>query len=92
MSESESDALPLGDAPIFSTGDIIADNREFVNRFLEKSWNFFKNIFLGKTAPRGGEGGTVLVFPLEGLFSQLVTGIFFGMLPNHLQKVAEDIL
>ena len=33
MSESESDALPLGDAPLFSTDDIIADNFEFVNRF-----------------------------------------------------------
>ena len=37
MSESESDALPLGDAPIFSTDDIIADSFEFVNRFFEKN-------------------------------------------------------
>ena len=37
MSESESDALPLGDAPILSTDAIIADNPGFVNRFFEKS-------------------------------------------------------
>ena len=49
MSESESDALPLGDAPIFSTDDIIADSFEFVNRFFEKRWNFFKIFFAGKT-------------------------------------------
>ena len=55
MSESESDALPLGDAPIFSTDDIIADNLEFVNRFFEKSWNFSKYFFAGKTGDSGGE-------------------------------------
>ena len=37
MSESESDALPLGDAPLFSTDDIIADNFGFVKTFLEKN-------------------------------------------------------
>ena len=37
MSESESDALPLGDAPLFSTDDIIADNFGFVKGFFEKS-------------------------------------------------------
>jgi hypothetical protein len=37
MSESESDALPLGDAPLFSTDDIIADNFEFVKGFFKKS-------------------------------------------------------
>ena len=63
MSESESDALPLGDAPIFSTDDIIADSFEFVNRFFEKSWKFFEIFFRGETglseresAPRLGDG------------------------------------
>ena len=37
MSESESDALPLGDAPIFSTDGIIADIVSFVKGFFEKS-------------------------------------------------------
>ena len=37
MSESESDALPLGDAPIFSTDDIIADCFGFVKGFFEKN-------------------------------------------------------
>ena len=36
MSESESDALPLGDAPIFSTDDIIADSFAFVKGFFKK--------------------------------------------------------
>ena len=45
MSESESDALPLGDAPIFSTDDIIADNLEFVKGFFKKSLKFFQ-VFL----------------------------------------------
>ena len=46
MTESESVALPLGDAPIFSTDDIIADNLQFVKGFFKKSWKFFK-IFFG---------------------------------------------
>ena len=37
MSESESDALPLGDAPIFSTDAIIAEVVRFVKGFLEKN-------------------------------------------------------
>ena len=63
MSESESDALPLGDAPIFSTDDIIADNLEFVNRFFEKSWEFFENIFEGENRPLrwGGDGFSLSV-------------------------------
>ena len=36
MTESESVALPLGDAPIFSTLHIIADLAGFVNRFCKK--------------------------------------------------------
>ena len=38
MSESESDALPLGDTPIFGTAIIISKERAFVNRFFEKSF------------------------------------------------------
>ena len=38
MSESESDALPLGDTPIFGTSGIIANIERFVNSFLK---NFF---------------------------------------------------
>ena len=48
MSESESDALPLGDAPIFSTDDIIADNLEFVKGFFKKYRN------KGTKRPPGG--------------------------------------
>ena len=96
MSESESDALPLGDAPIFSTDDIIADSFEFVNRFFEKSWNFFKIFFRGKQDFRKGnpppDWGTGLVFPRHGLFNQLLANIFSGIIPDHLQKVAEDVL
>ena len=96
MSESESDALPLGDAPIFSTDDIIADNLGFVNRFFEKSWNFFKIFFRGKQDFRKGDPppdwGTGLVFPRHGLFNQLSPRIFCGVVPDHLQKVAEDVL
>ena len=36
MTESESVALPLGDAPIFATVYIIADLAGFVNRFWKK--------------------------------------------------------
>ena len=42
MTESESVALPLGDAPLISTDDIIADNLEFVKGFLKKSLKNFK--------------------------------------------------
>ena len=41
MTESESVALPLGDAPLISTDDIIADNLEFVKGFLKKSLEKF---------------------------------------------------
>ena len=53
MTESESVALPLGDAPIFSTLCIITDNFAFVNRYLQKKivlfqifLRFSENIFL----------------------------------------------
>ena len=36
MSESESDALPLGDTPIFRTDGIIAHLLGFVNRKMKK--------------------------------------------------------
>ena len=45
MSESESDALPLGDTPIFRTDDIIARFWGFVNR---KMKNISENLFLVK--------------------------------------------
>ena len=49
MSESESDALPLGDTPIFSTDIIIADNFAVVNTYFKlflKKYSFFsKNCF-----------------------------------------------
>ena len=35
MSESESDALPLGDTPIFSTVIIITDNSMVVNTYFK---------------------------------------------------------
>ena len=35
MTESESVALPLGDAPIFSTLHIIAENASIVNTYFE---------------------------------------------------------
>ena len=35
MSESESDALPLGDTPIFSTDDIISHQTLFVNTYFK---------------------------------------------------------
>ena len=41
MSESESDALPLGDTPIFRTKDIIAKAARFVKGFFKK--NFLSN-------------------------------------------------
>ena len=37
MTESESVALPLGDAPLLSTDDIIAHSPSFVKGFLKKS-------------------------------------------------------
>ena len=43
MTESESVALPLGDAAIFSTSVIIADSFAFVNT---KMKNFLKSFFL----------------------------------------------
>ncbi len=46
MSESESDALPLGDTPIFSTLCIIADYFAFVNRYLQKKIVLFKLFFV----------------------------------------------
>ena len=49
MSESESDALPLGDTPIFSTVIIIADNFAVVNTYFKLFWEiysfFSKNYF-----------------------------------------------
>ncbi len=47
MSESESDALPLGDTPIFGTDVIIANPEIFVKGFFEKS--FVERKFLAKT-------------------------------------------
>ena len=47
MSESESDALPLGDTPIFSTDTIIADNLAVVNTYFKlflKKYSFFSKI------------------------------------------------
>ena len=53
MSESESDALPLGDTPIFGTRDIIAKANGFVNSFFEKSFCrtkiFAKNLVKRRT-------------------------------------------
>ena len=51
MSESESDALPLGDTPIFSTDTIIADNFVVVNTYFklfQKKYSFFSkfSVFL----------------------------------------------
>ena len=49
MSESESDALPLGDTPIFSTDIIIADNFAVVNTYFKlfsKKYSFFSKISL----------------------------------------------
>ena len=43
MTESESVALPLGDAAIFSTSVIIADSFAFVNT---KMKNFLKSFFI----------------------------------------------
>ena len=42
MTESESVALPLGDAAL--TGDIIADSNALVNRYLQKNSGY--SIFL----------------------------------------------
>ena len=42
MSESESDALPLGDTPIFRTRSIIAEFNVFVKGFLKKILSFFR--------------------------------------------------
>ena len=51
MTESESVALPLGDAPIFSTLHIIAEKKSFVNTyfqlFLKNLFFFWKKSFLG---------------------------------------------
>ena len=44
MSESESDALPLGDTPIFSTLCIITEKNRFVNTYFKlflKNYSFF---------------------------------------------------
>ena len=47
MTESESVALPLGDAPIFSPLHIIADLAGFVNRFCKKVLqNFLPWLFM----------------------------------------------
>ena len=45
MTESESVALPLGDAPLLLTGDIIAHSFAFVKGFLKKSLKFFSIFF-----------------------------------------------
>ena len=44
MSESESDALPLGDTPIFGTYRIIAKETAFVNPFFQKKLRFEKKL------------------------------------------------
>ena len=64
MSESESDALPLGDTPIFGTRDIIANTERFVNTFFEKS--FCRTKILAKTLPNTPLCG--IIFPLRALF------------------------
>ena len=61
MSESESDALPLGDAPIYTFLDdphIIAEKNGFVNRFLKKSWKILKNVLKGwsRNCPKSAKG------------------------------------
>ena len=64
MSESESDALPLGDTPIFRTRDIIADEFLFVNPFLKKT--FLSNEIFSKTLPISPPYG--IIFPLRHPF------------------------
>ena len=64
MSESESDALPLGDTPLFRTRDIIADEFLFVNPFLKKT--FLSNEIFSKTLPISPPYG--IIFPLRALF------------------------
>ena len=49
MTESESVALPLGDAAIFSTSVIIADSFAFVNT---KMKNFLKSFFFFQYAAK----------------------------------------
>ena len=47
MSESESDALPLGDTPRFSTLGIISHRKRFVNTYFKlflKKYSFFRKI------------------------------------------------
>ena len=58
MSESESDALPLGDTPIFRTKDIIAKLAMFVKGFLKKS--FVERNFLAKTLSSAPTCGIIL--------------------------------
>ena len=63
MSESESDALPLGDTPIFGTSGIIANMKRFVNSFLK---NFFvERIFWAKTLSSVPPCG--IISPLRGV-------------------------
>ena len=46
MSESESDALPLGDTPIFSTDDIISHQTLFVNTYFKLFWKNYSLFFV----------------------------------------------
>ena len=52
MSESESDALPLGDTPIFSTDDIISHRTCFVNTYFKLFWkNYSTFLLFSKNSP-----------------------------------------
>ena len=64
MSESESDALPLGDTPIFRTETIIAKVAIFVKGFFEKS--FVERKILAKTLSSAALCG--IIFPLRARF------------------------
>ena len=64
MSESESDALPLGDTPILRTEVIIAKKEMFVNTFFKKS--FCRTKFLAKTLSRATLCG--IISPLRARF------------------------
>ena len=40
----------------------------------------------------GYRGRMKSVLPLQGFFNQLFTGIFCGIIPDRLQKIAENVL
>ena len=63
MTESESVALPLGDAAIFSTSVIIADSFAFVNT---KMKNFLKSFFFFQYAAKN-----FLLFMVLGVLRNL---------------------